>query len=79
MPRLGTQRLATKDRSDVKNVDLIKPVVELLRGRTATNLVWTKAHVGHVLNEGADTAARGAAEATKAGLAVPTGPGWTRD
>jgi ribonuclease HI len=69
----------TKERTDVKNVDLIKPVVELLRARTATELVWTKAHVGHELNEGADTAARGAAEATRAGAPVPTGPGWTRD
>ncbi|GAA4349839.1 ribonuclease H family protein [Angustibacter luteus] len=69
----------TKDRQDVKNVDLIKPVVELLATRSATELVWTKAHVGHVLNEGADTAARGAAEATKVGSPVPTGPGWTRD
>ena len=39
---------------------------------------WVRGHVGHPLNEAADSRARGAATAYQQGRPVPSGPGWTR-
>jgi ribonuclease HI len=38
-----------------------------------------RGHIGHPLNEAADTRARAVAEAFRSRLEVPVGPGWTRD
>jgi ribonuclease HI len=38
-----------------------------------------KGHVGHALNEAADSRARAVAEAYRRGGEVPSGPGWTHD
>ena len=39
---------------------------------------WVRGHVGHPMNEAADSRARGAATAHQQGCPVPSGPGWTR-
>jgi len=59
----------------VLNLDLMKQLDEAIAGRRY-EFRWVKGHVGHELNEAADTRARGAATAYQTGSAVPSGPGW---
>jgi ribonuclease HI len=60
------------------NLDLLQEIDEAIAGRRY-RFEWVKGHVGHVLNEAADTRARAAAEAYQRGLEVPTGPGFGGD
>jgi ribonuclease HI len=63
------------DGKPVMNLDLLQEIDEAIAGRRF-HFEWVKGHVGHVLNEAADTRARAAAEAYQRGLEVPTGPGF---
>jgi ribonuclease HI len=63
------------DGKPVMNLDLLQEIDEAIAGRRY-RFEWVKGHVGHVLNEAADTRARAAAEAYQRGLEVPTGPGF---
>ncbi|SPT52847.1 Ribonuclease HI [Actinomyces bovis] len=65
------------DGKPVLNDDLMKQLDAALAGRVV-HFEWVRGHVGHPMNEAADTRARGAATAYQRGLAVPSGPGWTR-
>lgn len=65
------------DGKPVLNDDLMKELDVALEGRTV-RFEWVRGHVGHPLNEAADTRARAAATAYRNGSAVPSGPGWTR-
>jgi ribonuclease HI len=65
------------DGKPVMNVDLLREIDEVIVGRSY-RFEWVRGHVGHVLNEAADTRARAVAEAFQRGTAVPTGPGLTR-
>jgi ribonuclease HI len=64
------------DGKPVMNVDLLREIDEAIVGRSY-RFEWVRGHVGHVLNEAADTRARAVAEAFQRGTAVPTGPGLT--
>jgi ribonuclease HI len=66
------------DGKPVMNVELLMQLDEALRGRRY-RFEWVKGHVGHALNEAADSRARAVAEAFRRGGAVPSGPGWTHD
>lgn len=66
------------DGKPVLNLDLLKEIDEAITGRKY-RFEWVKGHVGHVLNEAADTRARAVAEAFQRGSAIPSGPGWTGD
>jgi ribonuclease HI len=75
------ERWLTKDKQPVKNAALIAATHALLRGRTVT---WSKvkSHTRlttseHELNRAADERAAAVVAAVTAGLAPPTGPGWT--
>ncbi|HEY8589776.1 MAG TPA: RNase H family protein [Naasia sp.] len=63
------------DGKPVLNVDLLQELDEAITGRRYT-FEWVKGHVGHVLNEAADSRARAAATAYQQGSTVPTGPGF---
>lgn len=65
------------DGKPVMNVELMQQLDAALSGRRY-RFEWVKGHVGHALNEAADTRARAVAEAFRRGDAVvPSGPGWT--
>ena len=66
------------DGKPVMNVELLQRLDEVLAGRRY-RFEWVKGHVGHELNEAADTRARAVAEAYRSGGTVPSGPGWTGD
>ncbi len=66
------------DGKPVMNVDLIQELDAALAGRRY-RFEWVRGHVGHPLNEAADTRARAVAEAYQRGGEIPSGPGWTRD
>ena len=59
----------------VLNADLVKDLDAALAGRTV-RFEWVRGHVGHPLNEAADSRARCAATAYQQGRPVPSGPGW---
>jgi ribonuclease HI len=63
------------DGKPVLNLDLLKELDEAIAGRRY-RFEWVRGHVGHVLNEAADTRARAVAEAYQRGTTVPSGPGW---
>jgi ribonuclease HI len=63
------------DGKPVMNLDLLQEIDEAIAGRRY-RFEWVKGHVGHVLNEAADSRARAAAEAYQRGSEVPTGPGF---
>jgi len=63
------------DGKPVMNLDLIKEIDEAIVGRRY-RFEWVKGHVGHELNEAADTRARAAAEAFAKGRTPDTGPGY---
>ena len=63
------------DGRPVLNDDLMKELDAALTGR-AVRFEWVRGHVGHPLNEAADSRARAAAAAHQQGRAVPAGPGW---
>lgn len=65
------------DGKAVLNVDMLKEIDEAIAGRRY-RFEWVRGHVGHPLNEAADSRARAVAEAFQRGGAVPAGPGWTR-
>lgn len=64
------------DGKPVMNVDLLREIDDAIVGRRY-RFEWVRGHVGHVLNEAADSRARAVAEAFQRGTAVPTGPGLT--
>lgn len=63
------------DGKPVLNDDLMKELDQALAGREV-RFEWVRGHVGHPLNEAADTRARAAATAYQRGTPVPAGPGW---
>lgn len=63
------------DGKPVLNDDLMKELDAALAGRTV-RFEWVRGHVGHPMNEAADSRARAAATAYQQGAAVPAGPGW---
>ncbi|GAA1792496.1 RNase H family protein [Agromyces lapidis] len=63
------------DGKPVMNVELLQELDEALAGRRY-RFEWVKGHVGHPLNEAADSRARAVAEAYRSGLPIPSGPGW---
>jgi len=63
------------DGKPVLNLDLLKEIDEAIAGRRY-RFEWVKGHVGHVLNEAADSRARAVSEAYARGAAIPTGPGF---
>lgn len=65
------------DGKPVLNADLMRELDQALAGRSV-RFEWVRGHVGHTMNEAADTRARAAATAYQQGTAVPAGPGWTR-
>lgn len=65
------------DGKPVMNRELIQELDAAIVGRRY-RFEWVKGHVGHVLNEAADTRARAVAEAFRRGGAVREGPGFTR-
>lgn len=64
------------DGKPVMNVDLLKRIDEAIVGRRY-RFEWVKGHVGHTLNEAADSRARAVAEAFQRGTPIPEGPGLT--
>jgi ribonuclease HI len=62
------------DGKPVMNVDLLQELDDELAGRRY-RFEWVRGHVGHELNEAADTRARAVAEAYRRKGAVPGGPG----
>ncbi|MCR2053417.1 ribonuclease HI [Actinomyces bowdenii] len=63
------------DGKPVLNADLMQALDEALAGR-AVRFEWVRGHVGHPMNEAADSRARAAATAYQRGSQVPSGPGW---
>ena len=63
------------DGKPVLNVELLKELDEAIAGRHY-RFEWVKGHVGHELNEAADTRARAVATAFQRGAPIPTGPGF---
>ena len=63
------------DGKPVLNDDLMKALDAELAGRTV-RFEWVRGHVGHPLNEAADSRARAAATAYQQGRTVSAGPGW---
>ena len=63
------------DGKPVMNVDLLQELDAELAGRRY-RFEWVRGHVGHELNEAADTRARAVAEAYRGGGQIPGGPGW---
>ncbi|KRC58717.1 hypothetical protein ASE14_19530 [Agromyces sp. Root81] len=66
------------DGKPVMNVELLQEIDEAIAGRRY-RFEWVKGHIGHPLNEAADTRARAVAEAYQRGREVPAGPGWSSD
>jgi ribonuclease HI len=66
------------DGSPVLNLELIQELDAVIAGRRY-RFEWVRGHIGHPLNEAADTRARAVAEAFRSRLEIPVGPGWTRD
>jgi ribonuclease HI len=64
------------DGKPVMNVDLLREIDDAIVGRRY-RFEWVRGHVGHELNEAADSRARAVAEAFQRGLAIPAGPGLT--
>ena len=65
------------DGKPVMNLEVLREIDAELAGRRY-RFEWVRGHIGHELNEAADTRARAVAEAYQRGGAVPAGPGWTR-
>ena len=65
------------DGSPVLNLELIQELDAVIAGRRY-RFEWVRGHIGHPLNEAADTRARAVAEAFRSRLEIPAGPGWTR-
>jgi ribonuclease HI len=63
------------DGKPVLNIELLKELDEALVGRRY-KFEWVKGHIGHELNEAADTRARAVAEAFQRGREIPAGPGF---
>ena len=63
------------DGKPVMNLELLQEIDEAIAGRRY-RFEWVKGHVGHVLNEAADSRARAAAEAYQRGRRAPGGPGY---
>ncbi len=63
------------DGKPVLNADLMQALDEALAGRSV-RFEWVRGHVGHPMNEAADSRARAAATAYQRGTPVPGGPGW---
>ena len=63
------------DGKPVMNLDLLQEIDEAIAGRRY-RFEWVKGHMGHVLNEAADSRARAAAEAYQRGRQAPGGPGY---
>ncbi|CAM3057241.1 ribonuclease H [Actinomyces slackii] len=63
------------DGKPVLNEDLMRELDAALAGRPV-RFEWVRGHVGHPMNEAADTRARAAATAYQRGSRVPSGPGW---
>ena len=66
------------DGKPVMNLELLQEIDAALAGRRY-RFEWVKGHVGHVLNEAADSRARAAAEAFQRSVEPAGGPGWTLD
>ncbi|MFF2372538.1 ribonuclease H [Agromyces sp. NPDC058110] len=66
------------DGKPVLNVDLLQELDDELVGRRY-RFEWVKGHVGHPMNEAADTRARAVAEAFRSSRQIPSGPGWSDD
>ncbi|MBM7831434.1 ribonuclease HI [Agromyces cerinus] len=66
------------DGKAVMNVELLQEIDEAIAGRRY-RFEWVKGHIGHPLNEAADTRARAVAEAYQRGREIPSGPGWSTD
>jgi ribonuclease HI len=64
------------DGKPVMNVDLLREIDDAIVGRRY-RFEWVRGHVGHELNEAADSRARAVAEAFQRGLEIPAGPGLT--
>jgi len=65
------------DGSPVLNLELVQELDAVIAGRRY-RFEWVRGHIGHPLNEAADTRARAVAEAYRSRLEIPAGPGWTR-
>lgn len=63
------------DGKPVQNVELMRCLADALSGRKV-HFEWVKGHAGHPLNERADSLARAAAEAYRAGGEPEPGPGF---
>ena len=63
------------DGQPVMNLELLQELDAAIAGRKY-RFEWVKGHIGHPLNEAADTRARGAAEAFQRGAAPDQGPGF---
>jgi ribonuclease HI len=63
------------DGQPVMNLELIQELDAAIAGRHY-RFEWVRGHIGHPLNEAADTRARGAAEAFQRGLEPDAGPGF---
>ena len=63
------------DGKPVMNLDLLQDIDEAIAGRRY-RFEWVKGHIGHVLNEAADSRARAAAEAYQRGRPAHGGPGY---
>jgi ribonuclease HI len=66
------------DGKPVMNVELLQQLDAAITGRRY-RFEWVKGHIGHILNEAADSRARAVAEAYRRGATAPSGPGWTND
>jgi ribonuclease HI len=64
------------DGKPVMNLELLQELDAALTGRHY-RFEWVKGHVGHVLNEAADSRARAAAEAYQQAAEPAAGPGFT--
>lgn len=64
------------DGAPVLNLDLLQELDAALVGRRY-RFEWVRGHIGHTLNEAADSRARAVAEAFRSKTDIPTGPGWT--
>ena len=63
------------DGQPVMNLELIQELDAAIAGRHY-RFEWVRGHIGHPLNEAADTRARGAAEAFQRGVEPDAGPGF---